>query len=191
MTTPWVRSSGDNVCANGASTPLNCFNPNGCTYNYNQPNGNFSCPCALSQAVKLTAAFKNKVAVYAGRKVVLAVAVTSTTPSLPTGTPALVVTLPAGDTVIYKTATASPLLKPKTKPTRTGRVLTWTPTPVPLGQKNAKRNTRTYRYTMTVSKATPAGPYTFPVAFQILDANGLIIEQVFAEATVRFSKWRQ
>jgi hypothetical protein len=62
---------------------------------------------------------------------------------------------------------------------------------VPLGQKNAKRNTRTYRYTMTVSKATPAGPYTFPVAFQILDANGLIIEQVFAEATVRFSKWRQ
>jgi len=191
MTTPWVKSGGDNFCANNATAPLNCFNPSQCTYNYNQPNGNFSCPCALSQAVELTAAFKKQVAVPAGRKVVLAVAVTSTAPSLPTGTPALAVTLPAGGAVVYKTARASPLLKPKTKPTQTGSVLTWTPAPVPVGQKTAKRNTRTYRYIMRVSKTAAAGTYIFPVAFQILDANGLILEQVFAEATVRFSVWQK
>lgn len=192
MTSPWVKSGGTNTCANGASTPLDCTNPSGCTYNFNQPNGNFSCPCALGEAVSLTAAFNHQgIAttktryVYPGRKVVLSVAVTSTAPSLPAGTPSLVLTLPAGDVVTYRTASTSPVLKPKTKPTQQGSTIKWTPAPVPVGQKTAKRNTRTYRYTLTVSKNAAAGAYVFPIAFQLLDTNGLIEEQVFAEATVR------
>ena len=143
----------------------------------------------MGSAVTLAPAFKGSAAskaryVAPGRKVVLTVAVTSTAPALPNGTPSLVLTLPADNVVAYKTAIALPALKPKTKPTQEGRIITWTPAPVPVGQKTAKRNTRSYRYTLRVSKSAATGAYIFPVAFRILDANGLIMEQIFAEATV-------
>lgn len=152
-------------------------------------NGNFSCPCALGSAITLTTAFKGVAAsktryVAPGRKVILTVTVTSTAPALPDGTPSLILTLPADNVVAYKTAAAFPVLKPKAKPTQAGHTITWTPAPVPVGQKTAKRNIRSYRYTLTVSKSAATGTYVFPVAFRLLDANGLILEQIFAEATV-------
>lgn len=189
MSSPWAESGGTNTCASTGET-LNCATFTGCTYNINQPNGNFSCPCALTGTVELIPTFAHqgistKNYVYPGRKIRLEVAVTSTAASLPQGTPSLVVTLPVGDIVTYKTAIASPPLKPKTKPTQAGHALTWTPVSVPVGQKTAKRNTRTFRYILRVSKTAAAGAYVFPVAFRLLDTNGLIVEQVFGEATVR------